>query len=193
MAWVHGVQLLLSAIALAVAARSLIRLYLASAVDTRPLLEAVSDGMLGNGADAFAVLSRFPHSAVARLAHARLTEEHPGQESDVVIAQLRHEAFEGVAALRTLGRMASPLAFIGVMVEMGLALTGGQGLVALQRGLAERIALEHAAVGVAIGVATSVVCLGAAATLQRGGRERLSDLRLTLDIVDTARKARAET
>jgi hypothetical protein len=63
--------------------------------------------------------------------------------------------------------MASPLAFIGVIVEAGRAFGGGEGLIALQRGLAVSIALQRSLFIFALGMGTTLVCVSAAAIIQR--------------------------
>jgi hypothetical protein len=78
-----------------------------------------------------------------------------------------------------LGRIASPLAFIGVIIEAGTAFGGGDGLVALQRGLAASLALQRSLLMFALGVSTTLVCLTAAAIIQR----QATGLRRDLDRV----------
>jgi len=81
---------------------------------------------------------------------------------------LLHVAPQGIATLRSLARMATPLAFIGVISELGRALGGGYGLAALQRGLPERLALERGLLTFALGISTTFLALAAARVLARG-------------------------
>lgn len=92
---------------------------------------------------------------------------------------LDHAASTGAYALRGIGRAAPLLALSGAVVEMGRALGGGRGLVALEKGLAERLALEHACGALAIGVSTAVLCFTAAPLLLRRVRSARSDLERT--------------
>jgi hypothetical protein len=82
-------------------------------------------------------------------------------------AELLQRAWLGIAPLRALARMAPPLAFIGVVSELGRAVGGGYGLAALQRGLPARLALERGLLTFALGVATCLLAISAARTLAR--------------------------
>jgi hypothetical protein len=84
---------------------------------------------------------------------------------------LLHAAPAGIATLRSLARMATPLAFIGVISELGRALGGGYGLAGLQRGLPERMAIERGLLTFALGIGTTVLALAAARVLARGVEE----------------------
>jgi hypothetical protein len=107
-------------------------------------------------------------------------------------AELLHRAPLGIATLRALARMAPPLAFIGVVCELGRALGGGYGLAALQRGLPERLALERSLVTFAIGVGTCLFAISAARTLSRAAADltsTMADVASALDrvVVDADR------
>jgi hypothetical protein len=73
------------------------------------------------------------------------TTSEPHAESDELIARLREELTASVRMLATLGRLSMALGFLVVLLELADALSGGHGLLALQRGLVERLALERAA------------------------------------------------
>jgi hypothetical protein len=85
--------------------------------------------------------------------------------------ELSHMAPTGIAALRSLARMAPPLAFIGIISELGRALSGDYGLAALQRGLPARMALERGLLTFALGVVTTLVAVAAARVLIRAVNE----------------------
>jgi hypothetical protein len=79
--------------------------------------------------------------------------------------------------LRALARMAPPLAFGSAIAVMATGFGGDAGLVALQRGLAESIALSRAMLSVVTGMTTSLVCRAAANALVRRARALLSEER----------------
>lgn len=85
--------------------------------------------------------------------------------------ELLHLAPTGIAALRTLARMAPPLAFIGIISELNRALSGDYGLAALQRGLPARLALERGLTTFALGIATTLLAAAAARVLIRAVNE----------------------
>jgi hypothetical protein len=82
--------------------------------------------------------------------------------------ELLHSVPNGIATLRALARMAPPLAFIGVICELGRALNGGYGLAGLQRGLPQKLAIERGLVTFALGVGTCLLAVIAARALIRG-------------------------
>jgi hypothetical protein len=86
-----------------------------------------------------------------RIARAR------GPEAAEDIARV---ASGGVYLLRGLGRVASPLALVGAIVEMSRGL-------AAAAGIAARVALERAAVSVGIGLGSAALCFAAASALGR--------------------------
>jgi hypothetical protein len=67
--------------------------------------------------------------------------------------------------------MAPPLAFIGIISELGRALSGDYGLAALQRGLPARLALERGLTTFALGIATTLLAIAAARVLLRAVNE----------------------
>lgn len=85
--------------------------------------------------------------------------------------ELLHVAPAGISTLRALARMAPPLAFIGVLSELGQALGGDHGLAALQAGLPERLAIERALLTFALGISTTVLAVVAVRVLTRGVQE----------------------
>jgi hypothetical protein len=116
----------------------------------------------------------------ARLARLALVEiergRNPRNALDETYADLESALWQGRDAIVVLGRMATPVAFIGVIVQTGLALGGGEGLAGLQRGLPASIALQRSLLAFSIGLSTTIVCLTAAATIQRHARALRRDL-----------------
>lgn len=96
---------------------------------------------------------------------------------DELLIDLRARAFAGLLMVRTLGRIAPPIAFVGAIVELGLAFRHDAGLLSLQKGLAESIAIGHAALAIVTGMTIAVVCrFGARFLSERAGR-LMADLR----------------
>jgi hypothetical protein len=84
---------------------------------------------------------------------------------------LLQRAPTGIAALRSIARMAPPLAFIGIINELNRALSGDYGLAALQRGLPARLALERGLSTFALGIATTFLAVAGARVLVRAVKE----------------------
>jgi len=102
-------------------------------------------------------------------------------------AELLAELSRGRGLIVVLGRVANPIALIFVIVELGIAAHGGEGLIGLQRGLAARVALQRSLLTFSLGFSTSLLCFAAAAILQRA----TSGLRSALDEVAALLEARA--
>lgn len=162
-------------------------------LDTQPFLTAFGQLLLDGPSDAAHALAQEALPAwAARVALSELEEREgragPGAVAELVL-DLRREAVRGIRAVRTIGRAASPLAFVGVMVEIGLAFRGDHGLLALQQGLVEQRALQRAVVGMTIGLTTSLCCFVAATTLHRAARDRIRDIGQVNELFEVETKA----
>lgn len=182
MTWFNALQLLL-----ATASAALIALRMRALLFEAPLDASAFTGALATALDAGQVgLARALADACApawpaRLAASGLARLERGEAPDAALEEtqleLEHAAFRGLAPIVTLGRMASPLAFIGIIVEIGRAFGGGTGLAGLQRGLVASTALERALFTFALGLGTFLVCFAAIAMLTRRARALREDLR----------------
>ena len=176
-----ALQLALALAALIWIARRLRVLLFEAPLDTSAFLPAISTALdAGEIALAAGLAGACEPAWLARLARRALIELEQGRDPrsalDEAHSELESGLWLGSDAIRVLGRMAMPIAFIGVIVQSGLALGGGEGLVGLQRGLAASIALQRSLLAFSIGVSTTLVCLAAAATIQRQGRALRRDL-----------------
>jgi biopolymer transport protein ExbB/TolQ len=158
-------------------------LWFEAPLDTGTFIEALTAAVSGHQLGlARRIAAACSPAWVANLAASALAaiEVGRGDSIDAVIEEtrshLRQSAFRGHATIAALGRMASPLALIGVVLELGHAFHGDGGLLGLQRGLPMRLALERSLLTFALGLATSVVCFVAVGALQRGARELDRDL-----------------
>ena len=181
----HWLQVALAGFALLWFGARFYHLAIVSALDAELFLERLAsvwraDPLRGRG-----VCTLEPRGAVSQLAAAVLEASSEQRDGELVELELRREAVAGIGGLRTLGRVASPLAFAGVMFDLAAALGGGRGLEALQRGLAEQLALDRAILAMCIGVSTSLFCFAAATRLQHLARDRFADLRLTIDVAES--------
>jgi hypothetical protein len=179
--WFNALQIALAAgVAVLIARRVRILLFEAP-VDIKPFADALESAI---GAGQLQLARQIAEACVpawpARLASSGLAELERGGSALAVIeeAQLDFEAqsWRGLGAIVALGRMASPLAFIGVILEIGRAFGGGSGVEGLQRGLLASRALERSLFTFALGVATFAVCFAGATILQRRARRVRADL-----------------
>ena len=169
----NAVQLVLAAGALATAIARLRVLWFEAELDLERFLDAFETAYRANQ---LSLARRIAQSCLpawpARLALdalARIDSGRYREELDQDLAETASAAWRGRAALLTLGRIAGPLALIGVILELGNALHES-GLVALQRGLPVRLAIERSLLTFAIGLATTIACFAAASALDRGAR-----------------------
>jgi len=101
-------------------------------------------------------------------------QDGPREAMDELRTTLVAREADRLRTLASLGRMAGPLAFLSIVIELGAAFSPGHGLIALQRGLVQSIAIQHAALSFAIGLATTLACT-ASATFMRARLRGISD------------------
>jgi hypothetical protein len=168
----NALQAALAAVAVSLIVRRLRLLMFEAALDNDAFLDALETALASGQIE---LARRIAQSCTpawpARLAAAALVDSESSRSAKGTIEPLHSDfvqaAFRGRETIATLGRMASPLALIGVILEIGKALSGGDGLVGLQRGLAMRIGLERSLLTFAFGLGTSFVCFAAVSMLQR--------------------------
>jgi hypothetical protein len=179
--WFSALQAALAVAALFVIARRLHALLFEAPLDARVFVTALEPALRAKQLELAETLARACLPAwPARHALSGLAELRAGRDPQPALeesrAELDRRLGHGRDAISVLGRMASPLAFIGVIVETGNALGGGEGLSGLQRGLPEMIALQRSLLAFALGVATAIVCFTAAGIAQRAARSIRRDL-----------------
>jgi len=168
-------QGLLAALVLVIAARGMWALLFVAPLDLpvfrEALATAVESGQLGLGrALCEACLPAFAARHALQGLGALERRSPLGPMLDESRLELEQALDQGRAPLRALGRMATPLAFITIIVELGHA-ASDRGLRALQRGLPLREALDHALDALALGIATLLVAAAALAILRRAVRD----------------------
>lgn len=186
MTWWHAAQLAVAAVALAQLARAAKVIAWDAPCDPRALLDACGVALAGGQPELARALAGGCRPAwLARLAEAGIEAELEGASETGARDRARaREAMDELAAalvlaeadrlrgLAGLGRIAGPLAFLAIVLELAAAFGPGHGLLALQAGLVQSIAIERAALSLAIGVATTMTCVLAATFL----RDRLRAL-----------------
>lgn len=195
MTWFHGGQIALAAFGVFVAVRHLRPLLFDNALLPKPFLLAI-ERQIGNTPAATMLADAARPAWIAQAASVGLAERNgqapPGALEELAF-DLGQAATGGIRTLRTIGRASSPLAFIGVIVELGLAFHGEHGLLALQRGFVEQRAMQHAIVGLTIGLVSSVCAFVAAATLYRHGRAQLRALQQVCALFESAEAMACES
>lgn len=174
-AW-HAAQLLVSLLALAQLVRVGRAVLWTAPCDARVLSQAIAVSLSGRQRELARRLASSAQPAWAAqmtaLGLAELEADTPRDAMDDLRATLVGSQSERVRALAALGRIAGPLAFLAIVVELAAAFGPGHGLLALQRGLVESLAIERAALSFAVGIATTLACTLSARLL----RERLRAL-----------------
>jgi hypothetical protein len=164
-AW-HLAQLAVSMLALAQLGRVARAVLWIAPCDARMLVEAIAVSLAGRQRDLARRLASSAEPAWAAqmttLGLADPEADTPRNAMDDLRAALVGFEAERVRALAALGRIAGPLAFLAIVIELAAAFGPGHGLLALQRGLVQSLAIERAALSFAVGLATTLVCtLGA--------------------------------
>lgn len=190
----HLLQLILLAAALAATGRAAWSYVNQTSLEGRLFLTAWADALCnGEKDEAGRLLDGASSCTVAKLLQASCNGSQDLSGPDVVISKLREETLRPAGRVRALGRIASPLAFIGVMIELGAAFADKQGLAGLQRGAVETVALEHAVLGLVLGLATSSICIAAAGQLARGAATRLGEFKLAQEVYEAVNSWSVET
>jgi len=172
MTWFHGLQLAYWAAAVYWGARQMNSLLFKAPVSVHPVVDELASHLPDDPVAAARVLGHAQPAWIARVGVAYLRppsgDAHDGPaEAQDVADGLRGTSLRGIGSLITMGRIASPLAFLGVIMELTRAFGGGGGLDALQRGLPEQLALGRAATGVTMGIMTMLCCFAQAQMLSR--------------------------
>lgn len=172
----------LAAAALTLIAVRLKLLLFVAPLDADVFLEALT---VATGAREFALAGRIASvcapAFVADLAAVAIAEFERGRAPRAAIEEAYtdfvHASSRGHDAIAAMGRMASPLALIGVIFELAKAFSGGGGLIALQRGLAMRIGVERSLLTFSLGLATTLSCSFALSILRRNAQALGRDLK----------------
>jgi hypothetical protein len=172
---VLGLQGLLGISVLALVVHRARVLLFEAPIDTKPFLGAlVSAVETGDRAKAQRLLAGAQPSWVAQMAECVLGERADLEEEEL-ISDFRFEAFKGLRALRTLASMGTATGFLGAIVQIIWLYHGDLGLLALQAGLPEKIALERALAAMAAGVAIAIVAFSSLAVLKRAAMQLVKD------------------
>jgi hypothetical protein len=107
-----------------------------------------------------------------------------GLEALERVSDLKYEATKRLYALRVFASLGTALGFLGALVELIWLMSGDHGLLALQAGLVERIAMERAILAMAIGVAISVFSLVALSVLKKAALSLIRDVTKALDLLE---------
>jgi biopolymer transport protein ExbB/TolQ len=150
-------------------------------IDAKPLIEAIHSALLAERLGAAYRLAEAARPAwLARFATDILQGRTDGTRVEIVIAdaweQLQEEISKGIYLIYGFARIASPLALLGVVLQLAAGFSGKRDLTALQLGLAQSRAIEHAIVTLTIGLATSSVCYVGGAILRKHYRKANKEL-----------------
>lgn len=190
----HVAQLVLTCIAIAQLVRTARAIVWLGPGDGRALAEAFAVAIRGRQrALARAFVEACRPAWAAQMLDAALVEgedERPQDAMDEVRSELVGEQADRLRALAALGRIAGPLAFLSIVLELGAAFGPGHGLMALQQGLVQAIAIERAALSFALGLATTLGCIAGATFLRERLRALSDELKRAREVA--ARALRSE-
>jgi hypothetical protein len=174
----HAAQLGLFGLALVQLARTAHAIVWEAPGDARALGDAFAVAIRGNQRElARAIASACQPAWSAHMLGAALEERdglRPEEAMEDVRGTLVGDQADRLRTLAAFGRIAGPLAFLAIVLELGAAFGPGHGLAALQRGLVQSIAIERAALSFSIGIATAMAST-ACATFMRERLRSLSD------------------
>lgn len=107
------------------------------------------------------------------------------------LLQVEADAQRGLRALRIAASIGSALGFIGASIEFWWIFNADHGLMRLQAGLVENIALGHAVRSIALGIATSSLGLGSWTILRKVAWTLVVDTRRVAASVEERMSERA--
>jgi len=120
------------------------------------------------------LVSSLPGTSACRVALAGLSGAADGLSAmQEELLEVRAWTTRRLRAVRVCATMASTLGLLGAIVSLVFGF-GGSGLLSLQAGLAERVALDQALLAMGIGVGTSAFCFYAFGLLRRAAHETLA-------------------
>ena len=102
--------------------------------------------------------------------------DDPGDPASV-LTELSHRTHERLLALRVAATLSSTLGLLGGVLAIARGVGGKPGLLGLQAGLAERLAMQDALLSMALGVGTAAVCFHALSRFRARARELVTQLR----------------
>jgi hypothetical protein len=157
------------------------RLWQQSAIDGRLFAAALrAELSAGHRQRALAAASALCPAAAAELASAALVEIEAGGNARMVLEEthvaLRHSLARGRDEVVLLGRMASPLALIGVILDLAPTLGAAPNSNVWERSVMWSDMLSRATLTFALGFATLLVCAAGTSVIQRGARRVEHDL-----------------
>jgi biopolymer transport protein ExbB/TolQ len=132
-------------------------------IEAKPFIEAIRSALMAERPDAARRLVEEARPAwVAQFAAFILHARTEDTRLEIAIAdawqQLQNEISKGIYLVYGFARIASPLALLGVILQLAAGFGSRRDLATLQLGLAQSQAIEHALVTLTIGLATSSVC-----------------------------------
>lgn len=184
-----ALQLVLAAGVVAIVAERCRTLLFRAPIETGPWLRAVRAALEdGDREAARALIDAARPAWVAEAAHRALHEGSDDVEPlDDLLADYRYEAFRRLRALRILASAGTASGLLGGILEVIWLFRGDHGLMALEAGRVERIALEHALLAIAMGAAISVFAFASLGILRRAATALVKDLRTVATSIDGPR------
>lgn len=189
MTWFHLLQIVLWLAATTLSVRLVRGLCFDAALDVRPLNERLEQLLRIDPQRAEALLqaARPAWIAIVGLEQLRAVGPDAGRgAADTRVSDLRQRAMGGLGTLMTMGRIAPPLAFLGVILELTTAFGGGDGLEGLQKGLPEQLALARSVTGVCLGATTATCCFVTTRVLAAALRQLERDVLRTRSRIEDA-------
>jgi hypothetical protein len=154
-----------------------------SALDAASFRRALSALVRADHLDRATALVRDARPAwVAEVVWPLFDPESPSREDRRIdledgLMAVEARAVRGMRILRISASIASALGFIGAASEIHGIYSGDHGILGLQAGLVENLALDHAVVSIALGIATSSLALGAWSLLKNVAKHRIAECR----------------
>jgi biopolymer transport protein ExbB/TolQ len=177
MSWLTWVQCAWAIVVLAMVAERAYALFLRYPVSEAGLLFVTRRLREGDLGAVSAFLAARPRTLLAQLLAQPTADDEDAPDDPTRLTELSHKPLERLLALRVAATLSSTLGLLGGVVSIARGMGGGSGLVALEEGLAQRVAMHEALSSMALGVGTAAVCFYAVSRLRRRATELVTQLR----------------
>ena len=177
MSWLAWLQCTWALVVLAMVAERAHALFVRYAVSDAALLFVTRSLRAGDLEAARAWAAERPRTLLAALLAPVDAADEAEADAPALLTELSYRTHERLLVLRVAATLSSTLGLLGGVVAIARGMGGAPGLLGLQAGLAERVAMQEALFSMALGVGTAAVCFHALSRFRARARELVTQLR----------------
>jgi hypothetical protein len=194
MTWFTWLQLAWTSVVVVVLAERARAVFLRMPVGQGGLAWVTARLSAGDADGALAWAAERPDSLVGQLLDRYYvpTSGSDAPDPGVIMAELSERASARLTWLRVAATLSSTLGLLGAVIAIARGLGPARGLVALESGLAERMAMDQALTSMALGVGTAALCFYGLSRLRPAARQLIAQTRGLSHLLPGARRRAAD-